>query len=187
MPKTPEPSLSMNQIVASNLARARRLRGWTQAETVKQLDQRAGVQTTVVNLSAYERSVDGKRRREFDADDLLAYARTFQLPITWFLLPPDPTQPKLSTEDHPDGRAPTLVLDWLYRESSEEHERLAELTENLEAPTDYQRDLQERARRYASQLAAAALAQHNTTPQALRALADAVEQAQAQARGSSTA
>jgi transcriptional regulator with XRE-family HTH domain len=175
MPPTDEPSWTMNQIVAANLTRARELRGWTQAETVEKLGQRAGVQTSVVNLSAAERSVNGKRRREFDADDLLAYARTFELPISWFLLPPHPTHPKLSTQDDPTGLPPTLVLDWLYRDSPEEHQRIKELTNQLEGQTIYQHNLQQHARQYASQLAAAALAAHHTTPHALRALANAVE------------
>ena len=35
-----------------------------------------------------ERSVDGGRIREFSADELVAFARGFDLPIGWFLTPP---------------------------------------------------------------------------------------------------
>jgi hypothetical protein len=39
--------------------------------------------------SAAERAVDGRRVREFSADELLALARTFGKPVGWFFLPPD--------------------------------------------------------------------------------------------------
>lgn len=170
-------AMTANQIVASNLKRARELRGWTQAQTVEKLRERAGVITTPANLSAAECSDTGTRRREFDADDLLAYARTFQLPISWFLLPPDPPTPLLSTQDDPDGLPSTLLLDYLYLDSPEERERVQELTAHINEPTDYQHTMQQRARHYTTELAAAALDEHKTTPKALHALADAIEQA----------
>src|SRR6266700_2595328 len=40
------------------------------------------------SISAIERSLEGDRRREFDAQELVAFALTFDLPIVWFLLPP---------------------------------------------------------------------------------------------------
>lgn len=41
-------------------------------------------------FSAAERSVDGQRVRQFDADEIVALARAFDLPISWFSLPPPP-------------------------------------------------------------------------------------------------
>jgi hypothetical protein len=133
---------------------------------------------STANLSAAERSVTGQRRREFDADDLLAFARTFELPITWFLLPPHATKPRLDTQDDPDGLPPTLILDWLYRYDPHETERVAELSKQIDDDTTHhQHAIQAKARDYTAQLAATALAQYATTPQALRSLADAIEQA----------
>ena len=169
--------LSPNQIVAQNLTRARELRGWSQSETTSRLRERAGVHWSTANLSAAERSVTGQRRREFDADDLLAFARTFELPITWFLLPPDATQPLLSTQDDPYGLPPTVILDWLYRQDPNEQQRVSKLCEQIDGHTNHQHAIQEKARHYATQLAAAALAEHATTPAALRSLADAIDHA----------
>jgi transcriptional regulator with XRE-family HTH domain len=170
-------TMTPNQIVAYNVARARELRGWSQAQTVEKLRDRAGVITSPANLSAAERSVTGNRRREFDADDLLAFARAFELPVSWFLLPPAATSPLLSTGDSPDGLPPTLILDWLYRDSPEENQRVHELTQNRGDATNYQQAIEGRAHRYMTQLAGAALAEFNATPRALHALADAIEQA----------
>jgi hypothetical protein len=36
--------------------------------------------------------VTGKVPRSFDADELVAFARAFKLPVAWFLIPPTPTE-----------------------------------------------------------------------------------------------
>ncbi len=81
-------SLTPNQVVAYNLPRARRVRGWTQEQAAEALAPYLGTCWSVANFSAIERSVDGGRIRQFTADDLVALSRGFDLPIGFFLTPP---------------------------------------------------------------------------------------------------
>ncbi|MGH3115703.1 MAG: helix-turn-helix domain-containing protein [Gaiellales bacterium] len=80
--------LDANQVVAYNFRAARELRGWTQDHVAYLLAQYLGQQLPKASISAIERSVESDRRREFDAQELVAFALTFDLPIVWFLLPP---------------------------------------------------------------------------------------------------
>lgn len=80
--------LTPNQVVAYNLRQARALRGWTQDQAAEALEPHLGERWSRVVFSAAERSVSGQRVRQFTADDLVAFARAFNLPVTWFLLPP---------------------------------------------------------------------------------------------------
>ncbi len=80
---------TVNQVVAFNLRRARTLRGWTQEGAAAQLEPYLGKKWSKAVFSTAERSVDGKRVRPFDADELVAFARAFELPVEWFLLPPE--------------------------------------------------------------------------------------------------
>lgn len=91
MPRRRKPSPKLwtaNQIVAHNVAKARLLRGWTQEEAARALAPYLGTTLSTASFSAIERSVDTGRVREFSADELLAFARGFQVPITWFFTPP---------------------------------------------------------------------------------------------------
>ena len=80
--------LDANQIVAYNFRVARELRGWTQDHVAYLLAEYLGQQLPKASISAIERSIESDRRREFDAQELVAFALTFDLPIVWFLLPP---------------------------------------------------------------------------------------------------
>ncbi len=97
--------LTPNQVVAYNLARAREWRGWTQDQAADALAPYLGRRWSTASFSQAERSVDGKVNRNFDADELVAFARTFELPLGWFFMPPPPwnDQPpapvKLDTPD----------------------------------------------------------------------------------------
>src|ERR671931_1797685 len=73
-----------NQVVAYNLARARVLRGWTQDEAAAALEPWLGVRWSRATFSQAERSVAGKLIRNFTADEIVAFARTFRLPVEWF-------------------------------------------------------------------------------------------------------
>lgn len=87
--RKPPPGLwTANQIVAFNVAKARLLRGWTQEEAAQELAPYLGTLLSTASFSAIERSVDTGRVREFNADELLAFARGFRVPITWFFTPP---------------------------------------------------------------------------------------------------
>ena len=77
-----------NQVVAYNLARARAHRRWTQEEARQALAPYLGVEWSKANYSAAERSMDGVRIRQFDADEIVAFARGFGVPIAWFFIPP---------------------------------------------------------------------------------------------------
>ena len=84
-------ALSPNRIVAYNLARARALRGWTQAEAAEWLKPYLGVRWSVASFSAAERSYDGKKLREFTADEIVAFAQAFEQPILFFFTAPPPS------------------------------------------------------------------------------------------------
>jgi hypothetical protein len=77
-----------NQIVAFNISQARLKRGWTQDQAAEALAPFLGARLSTASWSAIERSVDGGRIREFTADELVAFARGFDLPLGWFLTPP---------------------------------------------------------------------------------------------------
>jgi transcriptional regulator with XRE-family HTH domain len=82
--------MSPNQVVAYNLFQARQERRWTQAQAAEALEPHLGVRWTVAQVSAAERSVDGTRVRQFSADDIVAFAQAFELPVTYFFLPTRP-------------------------------------------------------------------------------------------------
>jgi transcriptional regulator with XRE-family HTH domain len=81
---------SPNRVVAYNLVRARKLRGLTQQQACDRLERYLGVRWSNVVFSAAERSasLDIERVRQFTADEIVAFARTFELPVAWFFLPP---------------------------------------------------------------------------------------------------
>jgi transcriptional regulator with XRE-family HTH domain len=78
----------LNQVVAYNFRRARELRGWTQDEAAMALEPLLGQRLPQASISAIERAYEGDRRREFDAQEILAFALAFNLPLVWFFLPP---------------------------------------------------------------------------------------------------
>ena len=81
--------MTPNQVVAHNLALARLQKGWTQEQAAQALAPYLGTLWSVATFSAVERSVDGGRIRQFTADDLLALSRAFDVPVGYFLTPPD--------------------------------------------------------------------------------------------------
>ncbi|MGQ0615753.1 MAG: helix-turn-helix domain-containing protein [Acidimicrobiia bacterium] len=108
----PVPTWTPNQIVAHNLAKARLLRGWTQDQAAETCAPYLGARLSAASWSAIERSVDGNRIREVTADELVAFARAFGLPIGWFLTPPSAWDNHLvATPDHPDGLEPVELFD----------------------------------------------------------------------------
>src|SRR5687767_7786250 len=69
--------MTPNQIVAYNLNQARLWKGWTQEEAADALAPFVGSRWSKANFSAAERSMDGKRIRNFDADEIVDFARAF--------------------------------------------------------------------------------------------------------------
>src|SRR5436190_10783769 len=78
--------MSLNEIVAYNLFQARAMREWTQAQATARLEPYLGKRWSKAVYSAAE--WPSQRVRHFTADDLYAFARAFERPITFFLIPP---------------------------------------------------------------------------------------------------
>jgi transcriptional regulator with XRE-family HTH domain len=78
----------LNEVVAYNFRLARELRRWTQEEAAQALEPLLGQRLPQASISAIERAYEGERRREFDAQEVLAFALAFNLPLVWFFLPP---------------------------------------------------------------------------------------------------
>jgi len=114
MPRRAKPSRPLwrpNQIVAFNVAKARLLRGWTQEQAAEALAPYLGTKMSGASFSAIERSVDVGRGREFNADELLAFARGFRLPLAWFLTPPSAWEGVgIATPDAGDEGLDPLVM-----------------------------------------------------------------------------
>jgi transcriptional regulator with XRE-family HTH domain len=98
--------VNLNEIVAYNFRRARELRGWTQEEAAVRLEPFLGTRLRQAAVSSIEGAFAGERRREFDAQELLAFACGFDLPLIWFLLPPP--------EDHRSLRGTSEIVSDLY-------------------------------------------------------------------------
>lgn len=85
-------AITPNQIVAFNLTVARQLRGWTQEQAAVALEPYVGARWSKATFSSAERSIDGRRIRQFTADEIVAFSRCFDVPIGFFFMPPRPSQ-----------------------------------------------------------------------------------------------
>jgi hypothetical protein len=107
-------TLSPNQIVAYNLAQARLWKNWTQEEAAEHLAPYLGTRWSKASFSAAERSVDGQRVRQFSADEIVAFARGFGLPVGFFFLPPPrgvaPVPVRLAAPENPLWGMPIAEL-----------------------------------------------------------------------------
>lgn len=101
-----QPSWTPNQVVAGNLNRLRQRRGLTQGEAARLLSGVAGKEWTEAMYAHAERSVTGNRVREFTADDLVTFARAFDVPVLYFLTPP----PTGIFVQIPNSRIDTLTM-----------------------------------------------------------------------------
>ncbi len=107
------PAWTPNQLVAHNIAKARLLRGWTQDQAAEACEPYLGKRLSPASWSALERSVDGGRIREITADELVGFARGFDVPIGFLLTPPSGWDGHVvATPDAgPDGLAPIELFD----------------------------------------------------------------------------
>lgn len=97
----PPSVVNLNEVVAYNFRRARELRGLTQDEAAVVLEPFLGQRLPQASISALERSYGGDKRREFDAQEILAFACAFDVPLLWFFLPPPSETRRLQgTSDH---------------------------------------------------------------------------------------
>jgi transcriptional regulator with XRE-family HTH domain len=112
--------LTPNQVVGYNLTRARELKGWTQDQAAEALEPYLGVRWSKASVSQAERSFAGGFVRNFTADEIVAFARAFDQPVTWFFMPPPPwagpgTTTKLAVPDAPAfGEAMALLVDLVF-------------------------------------------------------------------------
>ncbi len=97
-----------SQVVAHNVTRGRELRGLTQAEVAERLTRFTGARWSLTAVAQAEGSVGGQRVRQFTANELVALARTLDLPVLFFFLPPDDGAGHLVTDDAHGG------LPWEY-------------------------------------------------------------------------
>ena len=81
--------MTVSELVAFNLNRARRRSGMTQGEVAKALTELTGRRWTANGVGLAERSWDTTRVRKFDSGELVAFCRVFDLPLAYFFLPPD--------------------------------------------------------------------------------------------------
>jgi len=84
----PDQVITANQLVAYNLMRARTSMGWSQEQAAERLAPYLGAHWSEAVYSAAEGSYQGSPVREFSADELLAMSRTFEVPVSYFFLPP---------------------------------------------------------------------------------------------------
>src|SRR5919106_4056920 len=101
-------SWTASQVVAHNLTRARELRGLTQVEIAERLSRFTGSNWSQATVAQAEGSVGGQRVRQFTANELVALARTFDVPVLFFFMPPDEADGRLVTDDATAG------LPWEY-------------------------------------------------------------------------
>ncbi|MEO3860926.1 hypothetical protein [Acrocarpospora sp. B8E8] len=80
--------LTINQVVAFNLGSARRRAEMTQEEAAERLTAATGKKWTSNTVALAERSWATGRRREFDADELVAFCLVFGHPLGYWFLPP---------------------------------------------------------------------------------------------------
>jgi transcriptional regulator with XRE-family HTH domain len=89
MARVPD-SISASQLVAHNLTRIRKTRGWSQEQAAVRLEPYLGVRWSKAVYSAAERSYSSKRVRQFTAAELAAFALAFEVPVVYFFMPPKP-------------------------------------------------------------------------------------------------
>jgi len=82
---------TVNQLVAINLVVARSRLGWKQAQAIDALEPFLGTRWSKASYSAAERSsVNPQRIRKFTADEIVAFAAAFDVPVQFFFQPPRP-------------------------------------------------------------------------------------------------
>lgn len=102
--------MNLNEVIAYNFRRARELRGLTQEEAADALERFLGTRMPQTGISAIERAWGGEKRREFDAQEILAFACAFDVPLVWFFLPPPKDTRRLEATSDRINELYTLAL-----------------------------------------------------------------------------
>jgi hypothetical protein len=194
-PSTPDPYLGLtpNQVIAFNLAQARQWKGWTQEQAAQALEPYLGKRWSKASVSQAERSIAGKFVRNFDADEIVAFARAFELPIGWFFMPPPPFSDrpgapvKLKTPDAERlGTALALLVDLVFGDETNQvllERRLdAWLQQRPPQLTEAQQRITGLVRRRIESLARATIDDLTEWQTKLRAMANQLEDLETRAR-----
>jgi hypothetical protein len=156
------------------------LRGWTQKQAAEHLKSHLGESWSEAVFSAAERSVTGKRPREFTANDLYAFSVAFDLPIPYFLMPPPPRQDvttfQVSTPAGTDS--PGALLERLFGLDEPTRKRLRKASEMLlpNERTAKQNELLQRTEGYMRALLEPKLGELTRHQQELAKVADSLEE-----------
>lgn len=120
--------LTANQLVAFNMQRARKSRGWDQEYMGLKLASVTGRAWSRASVSSAESSWRGGRVRKFDANEILALAVVLDLPVQSLFLPPD-TDASLNafTVDHASEVGSRLLR----------RDELVQRIEPVPAPAEY--------------------------------------------------
>ncbi len=120
--------LTPNQVVAYNLALAREIKGWTQDQAAEALEPYLGVRWSKASVSQAERSVAGGFVRNFTADEIVAFARCYERPVTWFFMPPPPlagvgVATRLAVADAPRmGENVAMLVDLVFGDRNQQYD-----------------------------------------------------------------
>src|SRR5205809_320279 len=119
-PRSDTRTWTAGQVVAHNMTRARELRGLTQAEVAERLSRFTESRWSQATVAQAEGTVSGQRVRQFTANELVALARCFDLPVLYFFLPPEQGPVGLDAADAPSKGWPweyLLLLVWGHRDN----------------------------------------------------------------------
>jgi hypothetical protein len=128
-----------DQVVAARWTLARRSLNWTQEQAVQEL-ARVGIDWSAPTLSNVERSVNGKRVKEFSASEVVALSKATGYPVSWFFVPlgPDPfgLMPRIVPRESKLAASPDeLVQSVIGRLPDATEEALAEVWASLSSAT----------------------------------------------------
>jgi hypothetical protein len=93
-------TIGADRVVAYNLRKARELRGWKQEQAAVELEPFLGELWSKSVWSSAESSYRSDRVRRFEAREIEAFARCFDLPVSWFFLPPVDDDPDVRVGDN---------------------------------------------------------------------------------------
>jgi hypothetical protein len=179
-----------NQVVAHNLALARQHANLTQDQAAEALEPYLGRRWSKASLSQAERSVAGKVICKFDADEIVAFARGFNLPIAWFFMLPHPDATgttRLATPDAEHGETLALLIDLVFGDDYTQAILELRLRSFLEATdqgllTTAQQRIANLARARADALVDATISDLGRWQTQLRALANQLEDVETRAK-----
>lgn len=121
----------MTQVVGWRMSAARKSQGRTQEWVAERMSRFTGANWTVSTVSLAENSATSSRPRSFTANDIVALARTFGMPIPYFFIPPDDREKKPYFPDASNAGWDYLI--GLLVGSDDQRRKLAVLLSNDEA------------------------------------------------------